>query len=104
MSVAWVQIFSLRFAWCLHGVALATQGGSWLGDFVGKVLVLCFLGAIGYFFYARRARREERNLLKSGFPPDLARKVAELIADQRWDEATQLLRNAKKTPPEKRDE
>ncbi len=85
-------------------MALSAQGAPWLGDFAVKVLVLCFFSAIGYLFYARRARREERDLLKSGFPPDLAHKVAELIAEQRWDEATQLLRNAKKTPPEKRDE
>jgi membrane protein DedA with SNARE-associated domain len=69
------------------------------------VIPLAILGAIvggiRHYLYSRRWKNHNTDLLSQGFPADLADKVARLLADKRFDEATALLK--KHTPKRPRE-
>ena len=77
---------------------MAYADGIW-ENIIPKVIVLTLLGmacnALGGWLHKRKIQRHEKDLLGSGFPPELASQVALLLVEDRLEEATVLLRKAK---------
>jgi membrane protein DedA with SNARE-associated domain len=64
-----------------------------LAVIIPLALLGAIIGTISNYFYSRRWKKHNTDLINSGFPPDLADSIARLLADDRTEEAEAIIKH-----------